>query len=152
LFLDVTQEEDVEAFGFDTNESQESEFGRGESLLHLEGKRQRDQEDDTAARRNAKRKNRASTVSPQNVHIKNFNDQRREEKLTAFSSLAKVASLCSGQEQCCSNRCLQVRMQFSLSVCKRFCLERKQFTVSVLTYSICCKQHVVYEFNVKPSK
>ena len=136
LFSDVNQEEDVEAFGFDTNESQESEFGRGESLLHLEGKRQRDQEDDTAARRNAKRKNRASTVSPQNVHIKNFNDRRREEKLTAFSSVAKVASLCSGQEQCCSNRCLQVRMFFNERLQTNMSL-KKTISVTVLTYSIC---------------
>ena len=56
--LDSEMSERVQAFGYDLSESQDAEMGLGESLLHLEGKRDKDKQLDSDERRELKRKNR----------------------------------------------------------------------------------------------
>ena len=102
--------ERVEAFGFDSSQSQAAEMGLGESLLHLEGKRDKDKQLDEDERRELKRKNREAAQPDEAKRKKSEAAKKREEKLNLFSSAEKVAKLCSGRETCCSKKCLTVRL------------------------------------------
>ena len=101
--------EQVEAFGFDLSESHDAEMGLGESRLHLEGKRDKDKQRDAELRRENKRKNREAAVPSEAKRRKEAIAKKREEKMKTFSSVEKVAKLCSGEERCCAGRCLEVR-------------------------------------------
>jgi hypothetical protein len=57
-----------------------------------------------------KRVNRGAKVSDESKTAKKLKDQERVEKLVKFSSIAKVAELCSGMEKCCSKGCLKVSL------------------------------------------
>ena len=97
-------------------ESQEAESGRGErDVLHLEGKRTRDVERDVEDRAELKRKTVEAAASDVTKKRKAESKKKRENVLIEFSSVAKVAQLCSGQEKCCSKKCLEVNT-FSLRV------------------------------------
>ena len=84
-------------------------MGLGESVLHLEGKRDKDKQLDAAARLENKRKNREALMSIETKRRKAEAEKKREEKRITYSSVATIAKLCSGSESCCSERCLEVR-------------------------------------------
>ena len=70
LFNQVSIEESVETFGFDEEMSEsirQSQSGFGESLLHLEGKRDKDKAFDEQRRRDNKRSNREAASSSETV-------------------------------------------------------------------------------------
>ena len=105
--------ERVEAFGFETTEIglrmiHDAEMGLGESRLHLEGKRDKDVQRDAELRRDNKRKNREAAVPSETKRRKEATAKKRQEKMKTFSSVEKVAKLCSGEERCCAERCLEV--------------------------------------------
>ena len=108
--LDSEMSERVQAFGYDLSESQDAEMGLGESLLHLEGKRDKDKQLDSDERRELKRKNREAAQTDEAKRKKSEASKKRVEKLKLFSSAEKVGKLCSGQETCCSKKCLGVRL------------------------------------------
>ena len=90
-------------------ESQEAESGRGErDVLHLEGKRTRDVERYVEDRAELKRKTVEAAASDVTKKRKAESKKQRENVLIEFSSVAKVAQLCSGHEKCCSKKCLEV--------------------------------------------
>ena len=104
----LRQDENVEAFGFDADELRESQNGRGESLLHKEGKRRRDREDYDRQKLAIKRQNRAARVPEAKKAVKEDLKKKRQAKLDEYSSASTVANLCSGITECCSGRCLAV--------------------------------------------
>ena len=97
-------------------------MGLGESLLHLEGKRIKDKLQDSEMRLENKRKNREAAMPDETKRRKAEAAKKRDEKLKTFASVEKVAKLCSGDESCCSEKCLEVR---GLTVSLFFQFEKK---------------------------
>ena len=77
--------------------------------MHLEGKRARDVHRDSEQRKELKRKNKEGAASEETKKRKEESNKKREKILQDFASVGKIAKLCSGEEKCCNNRCLEVR-------------------------------------------
>ena len=87
----------------------QSQSGFGESLLHLEGKRDKGKAFDEQRRRDNKRSNREAASSSETKRKKSEAVCARKSKLETYCSPEKVAQLCSGEEKCCNGCCLAVR-------------------------------------------
>ena len=108
----ANQDGGVQDFGFDVRALQESEQGRGEqNLLHLQGKRHRDHEDDAKRRATLKRQNRLDASSEETKNRKKAAGEKHQAVLEKYSSPDTVANICSSKEKCCSKKCLEVRVR-----------------------------------------
>ena len=97
-------------FGYDVTTSQEAESGLGESnLLHEHGKRPVDMLNDANRRADLKRKNRLLASSQETKRRKNIVAEKKDAACKKYYSAGIVGKLCSGQEKCCNQKCLEVR-------------------------------------------